>query len=131
MNIYFPQESTTSPIIWTTTLNTTVNQIPLVVTEDTKIPKITQTLPWYAAPIVDGEYYIDVRSSSYEENLRRMDDVTDTSKQFNPIKSSKIYPSSHDTTETGSSKLTSSANHSINGPYDQLISSTSHSIAGT
>ena len=123
---------TTSSTKLTTTLNTTVYQIPLVVTEDTEIPKNTQTLPWYAAPFVDGEHYIDVRSSSNEEKLRRMDDTTDISKQFNPIKTSKIYPSSHDdTTETGSSKLTSSANHSINGPYNQLISSTLHTITGT
>ena len=123
---------TTSSTILTTSLNTTVYQIPLVVTEDTKIPKNTQALPWYAAPIVDGEHYIDVRSSSNEEKLRRMDDVADTSKQFNPIKTSKIYPSSQDdATETGSSKLASSANHLINGPYDQLISSTSHITPGT
>ena len=122
---------TTSSTILTSSSNTKADKIPLVVTEDTKIPKNTQALPWYAAPFVDGEHYIDVRSSSYEEKLRRMDDVTDASKQFNPIKTSKIYPSSHDATETGSSKLTSSANHSINGPYDQLISSTLHTIAGT
>ena len=122
---------TTFSTILTSSLNTAVYQIPLVVTEDTKVPKNTQALPWYTAPFVDGEHYIDVRSSSNEEKLRRMDDVTETSKQFNPIKTSKTYPSSHDATETGSSKLTSSANNSINGPYDQLISSTSHITAGT
>ena len=122
---------TTSSTILTSSSNTKVDKIPLVVTEDTKIPKNTQALPWYAAPFVDGEHYIDVRSSSYEEKLRRMDDGTDTSEHFNPIKTSKIYPSSHDATETGSSKLTSSANHSINGRYDQLLPSTLNTITGT